>query len=348
MGSWSRYVRILAGTLAGALALFALVIFVGNPYGNIAVSPLRHVLMDDNQRFQYPAVIRSRRYVSLVVGTSTARLLEPKQLEAEFGGRFANLALNSGTAWEQWQIVRLFKREVASPGTLVVGLDGEWCQAAADQKRITTRGFPEWQFDANPWNDALYMLNTRALEIAGRRLGHALGLARERWPHDGYEVFTPPDETYDLARARGHIWKGQAARTVEPLVPAFSADPALRRAWPMPALPWLEDILKSPPRFARVILAFMPIHVAAQPRPGSEAAAREAECKARIRALADRHQVLLVDLRFPSTITTRDENYWDPLHYRQGIAREITDLLGEAAKTGTADRARGAVIGIAE
>jgi hypothetical protein len=102
------------------------------------------------------------------------------------------------------------------------------------------------------------------------------------------------------------------------------------------------------PRFERVILAFMPIHVAAQPRPGSEEAAREAECKARIKTIADRHKVLLLDLRFPSAITTRDENYWDPLHYRQGIAREISDILGEAARTGTADRARGVVVGIAE
>src|SRR5690606_28684760 len=129
--------------------------------------------------------------------TSTARLLAPKALEAKFGGRFANLALNSGTAWEQYRIARLFLRDAPAHATLVVGLDQVWCREDADTNRVTVRGFPEWMFDADPWNDLPYMLNVRALEISGRRLAHALGLARARWPEDGYEVFTPPETAYD-------------------------------------------------------------------------------------------------------------------------------------------------------
>jgi len=41
--------------------------------------------------------VRSGRYDSAVVGTSTVRLLDPQRLGALFGARFANLGLNAGT-----------------------------------------------------------------------------------------------------------------------------------------------------------------------------------------------------------------------------------------------------------
>ncbi len=41
-------------------------------------------------------------------GTSTARLLDPQELDRAFGGRFANLAMNAATPWEQTQLARLF------------------------------------------------------------------------------------------------------------------------------------------------------------------------------------------------------------------------------------------------
>ncbi len=332
MTDWSRHLKILIGTLAALIVLAAAVIFTANPYGNLRLSPMRHVLMDDNQRFQYPAVIRSSRYDSLVIGTSTSRLLKPSELEQLFGGRFANLALNSGMPWEQWQIARLFAREVAKPRTIVIGLDHVWCAYDADTRRITSRGFPEWMFDADPWNDPLYMLNVRALEISGRRIWHALGRVKERWPHDGYEVFVPPERDYDLKRARAYIHAAvEAPEVAERAVP-----PELRPPYGFPALEWLEDILASR-RFERVVLLLTPIHVAAMPRAGGRAHAREQACRSAMAAIARRHGTLIADFRIPSPITREDSHYWDPLHYRVPIATRIVDGLGKAIATSADD-----------
>jgi hypothetical protein len=333
MDGWERHLRRFAATLGGLIALSALLVWLANPYGNLASSPLRHVLMDDNQRFQYPAVIRSRRYDSLVIGTSTSRLLEPAALEGVLGGRFANLALNSGTAWEQWQLAHLFAREVPSPRTLLIGLDHVWCAQDADTARITPRGFPEWMFDDSPWNDLAYMLNARALEIAGRRLWHALGRVPERWPHNGYEVFVPPESAYDLRRAREHI-HGRAA---PPRTPARKLRPPPEvRPDGFPALAWLEDLLTSR-RFHKVVLATMPIHVAGLPKPGTPAEARERNCKAEMARIAARHGLAVIDFRRPSPITREDSHYWDGLHFRVPIATRVVEGIGRALAMGADD-----------
>lgn len=327
--SWRTHLRITLGALAGTMAALYLFILAMNPYGNLPNSVFRrHVIMDDNQRFQYPGIIRSQRFDSAVIGTSTARLLDPKALEATFGGSFANLALNSGTAWEQYRLSELFVREVKSPKTLIVGLDWVWCAADADTNRITVRGFPEWMFDDDPWNDYLYVLNVRALEIAGRRLAHGVGLAPPRWPDNGYEIFTPEEAKYDIAKARSKIYAGVAQATVEHAA-APAHDPLPREALRFPALAWLERIV-SDRRWERIVPVFMPVHVAAQPAPGTAAHAREAECKRRIARIAGAAGWPTLDFRIPSQITRQDSNYWDPLHYRLGIAHRVAGGIAQA------------------
>ena len=327
MTTWKRHASVFLGTLGGLLALATGLVAVANPFGNLALSPMRHVLMDDNQRFQYPAVIRSGRYDSLVIGTSTARLLEPAQLERHFGGRFANLALNSGTAWEQWQIARLFARTVERPRTVLVGIDWVWCAHDADTERVTVRGFPDWLFDDSPWNDLAYMLNPRTIEIAGRRIWHALGRVKERWPHNGYEVFVPPESAYDLERARKHIYDRPAPGGERPRRPVAKLPPD-----GFPALSWIEDILAAR-RFDRVILALMPIHTAAQPKAGEPVHAREQLCKSRLARLAAPYGVPVIDFRIPSRITREDAHFWDPLHYRVPVATRIVDAIARAVET---------------
>ena len=76
--------------------------------------------MDSNDRYQLPAVVRTRAFDSIVVGTSSSKLLNPAWLEQAFGGRFANIALNDGRAWEEYQLAQLFLRTVPQPRTLLV------------------------------------------------------------------------------------------------------------------------------------------------------------------------------------------------------------------------------------
>ena len=335
---WPRFLRTALASLAMALALAGGLIAVMNPYGNLPVRAFGgHVIMDTNDRFQYPAIVRSRRFDSVVLGSSTARLLDPARLEAALGGRFANLALNDGRAWEQMQLASLFLATEPRPQTLLIGLDWVWCAGDADTAPTSpTRIFPHWIYDADPWNDLAHLLNGRALETALRQLGYRVGLLPARFPANGFDVFVPPETAYDAGKAQRNIWRG-LPRVLVPATPAYLPGQAERQAWTYPALAWLEELLVKTPVATRKVLAFMPVHIAAQPQPASAAAAREAECKVRIAAIAARHGAHLVDFRIASSITAEDANYWDALHYRLPIAQRLPDSIGTAVTTGRDD-----------
>lgn len=329
---WPAFLRALAITTVATLALLAAFVVLMNPYGNLPLQAFGgHVITDGNQRYQYPSIIRSHRFDSVVVGTSSARLLDPADLDRAFGGRFANLAMDDGRAWEQAELARLFLSETAKPKTMLFALDWVWCAGDADTARVTKRGFPEWMFDADPWNDWLYVLNLKALEIAGRQFAVRLGLGTPGFTPSGFDVFTPPDATYDPAKARAYIWQGRR-RDEAPAKPYVPTE-IERTGWTYPALAWLDALLAKAQSAERRILAFMPSHIAAQPLPGSREAAREAECKSRVASLGLRHDAYVVDFRVPSPITREDANYWDRLHYREAIAKRIVSGIGNAVLT---------------
>ena len=201
-----------AVVLALAALLFNTLV---DPYG---ANPLRlrfeRPLMDINQRFMYPQVLRSGEYESAVFGTSTIRLLKPSDLEAALGGHFANFGMNAATPFEQSEAVRLFIAHTPNVRNLVWSLDRSWCDPDAETpaKLLTERAFPPWLYDGSRWTTIPHLFNLRTLEIASRVVLNRLGLMKPRLPRDGYEVFTPPEASYDAARAAAHIWGGDVAR----------------------------------------------------------------------------------------------------------------------------------------
>jgi hypothetical protein len=329
---------VLAAAGVAALLFFAILLL--DPYGN---SPLRLVsrqpIMDINQRYMYPRIARSKAYDSVVIGTSTSRLLDPRALDAAFGGRFANLAMNAGTAWEQAELAKLYLRHNPAPKTFILGLDQVWCLPEGAIERITFRGFPEWMYDENPLNDLPELFNLKTLEIAGRVAAFHLRLMPERIRGDGYEVFTPPETSYDLARARLHIWRDRPGARIMPEVPAHALTEAEAQALVFPAIAWLDDLLARLPAGRQRLLVYMPLHVAAQPTPGSRIAAQVEFCKARIDAVASRRGARVVDFAVDSPVTREDSNYWDPLHYRLPIADRIIAGMKAALETGADDAA---------
>ena len=335
MHSWRAFVRTAVGTFACIIVLLAAFIALMNPYGNLPrILFNEHVIVDTNQRFQYPALVRSQRYDSIVIGASDSRLLHPRALERVFGGHFANLAFNAGRAHEQYRLATLFIEEAKQQRTLLVGLDHVWCDRDADDKRTTFRGFPEWMYDHDWRNDLRYMLNAKTVEIGGRRLAQALGLRKARYL-DGYEVFTPPDSAYDPVKVKHKLWGNDDPGSIDPVVPSYKASAAERMGWQFPALTWLDEIAA---RFGRrVLFVYAPAHIAAQPRPGSLEAAQVKECKARIGAIARRHKVPFIDFNIRSEITANDANWWDRQHYRLPIADRVVANIERALKTGEDD-----------
>jgi len=335
MFDWRRFVLGVVGGFGAIIAFLAIFIVLMNPYGNLPkLAFSEHAITDINQRFQYPSLIRSGRYDSIVIGASDARLLRPQILDQAFGGHFANLSMNAGQAWEQYRLVDLYLRQPGNHRMLLLALDRVWCDDDAAEERTTFRGFPDWMYDDNRWNDLGYMLNQQTVGISGRRLAVAAGFKSARFP-DGYEVFTPPESAYDRVKVRNKLWGKAGPHEIEAVTPPYTPSDAERASWQFPALPWLDDILTRFP--GRVVLAFMPAHVSAQPVSGSAKAARAEKCKLRIAEMARRHEASFVDFNIKSEITAKDDNYWDRLHYREPIADRIVADLAEALTTGKDD-----------
>lgn len=330
---WSRAFALAALTLT--VVLFGL-IAVLDPYGTrVQAGQPARPLMDLNQRFMYPQIVRSGAFDSAVFGTSTLRLLDPAILSRGLSARFANLGMNAATPWEQTQIAALFARQVATPKFVIWGIDQNWCEADAtsEARRLTPRPFPPWLYDDSAWNAWLKQLNFTTLEIALRLGAHRLGLQPQRLRGDGYEVFTPPEATYDLARARLHLYRGYGGQAPDltPQSPPTEVAAAERANWQFPALAWLEQGLAAFPATTRRLIVLPPVHIGAMPREGSSAWQRFDACKAEIGSIAARQNAVVADYAHPSVLTREDANYWDPAHYRLPIARRIeADLIALA------------------
>lgn len=345
---WRGWTKTFGLTALGSIAALFGFIAALDPYGaRVQAGQSARPLMDLNQRFMYPQLVRSGAFDSAVLGTSTLRLLDPAILSQGLQARFVNLGMNAATPWEQVQIAALFARKAAAPKFVVWGIDLPWCEANAtdEEHRLTPRPFPPWLYDDAAWNDWTKQLNFTTLEIAVRLAGHKLGLVPPRIRGDGYEVFTPPEATYDLARARFHLYRDSGGRAPDlaPLSPPEAVSPEQRTAWRFPALAWLDQALAAFPAQTRRILVLPPIHGGALPREGSAAFQRQQACKAQIGAIAARHGAIVADYAHLSPLTGEDANYWDPAHYRLPIARRIeADLIalgkGEDAAADTALR----------
>ena len=221
MSQWSRFNRIFLGTIGLLVGLLAGLVLWANPYRNIPGHPTADIpIMDVNQRYLYPSVVRDLRFDSAVFGTSTIRLLDPADLDRHIGGKFAALAMNSGTAWEQLQLARLFvevrQREAQLPRAVIWGIDDVWCEAGADYERLTFRPFPPWMYDHNPWNDLVHLFNGKSVEISARIAEYRLGLKDNiRYQPNGYRNFLPPQSEYNLERARQGLY-GDAPHNPRP------------------------------------------------------------------------------------------------------------------------------------
>ncbi|GAU85112.1 hypothetical protein BIWAKO_05056 [Bosea sp. BIWAKO-01] len=325
--------------LGTALALVLLIfgfIAVMDPFGSrLAAGQAARPLMDINQRYMYPQLVRSGAFDAAIFGTSTMRLLDPAVLSKGLDVRMANLAMNAATPWEQVQIAELFARKSATPKAVIWGIDTTWCEPDATEpaKRLTPRPFPPWLYDEARWNDWPKLINLTTLEIAGRLLAYKLGYLPERIRRDGYEVFTPPEETYDLARARFHLFQnyGGTAPDLTPIAPATEVAAKERDGWRFPALDWLDTALAALPRETSKLIVLPPAHLTALPREGSAGWQHYAACKEALRSLAARRGAVIADFAHRSAVTQQDANYWDPLHFRLPIAQRVeADLIAIA------------------
>lgn len=299
--------------------LYGFVIVI-DPWDALPLSPpLKRVPISTNARFSFPALARSPAFDSVVLGNSSARLLRPAELNPAFDAHFANLAMNSATAYEQSRMFDLFLRWHPAPRVVIVSIDQAWCGDTF--QRLTPRPFPEWMYDANRLPAYREMLTPYAVQEAWNQLMVMAGLKRRRYGLDGYTSFVPPDDQYDTAR------RDQAFLRWPPL----DHTPAPAGEAVYPSLPLLDRMLSALPATTRKILYFTPYHIDQQGAPDSFTAWRWAHCKDEVAAIARRHGADAIDFQIPSAITGDRDNFWDPVHYRQPIATRVTDGLVRGA-----------------
>jgi hypothetical protein len=335
--SWQGSNRLFLGTFIGLLAAVYLFVLLVDPYGVVPFSPPFERPVMSLQRQMYSQILRTGRYDSVVVGTSTVMTLDPVALDRALGGHFANLALPSETAWEQVRIVDYFRRTVVAPKAVLIGIDHEWCyrdsNAFTGKYAAREKAFPSWAYDGNRWNKVLHLLNTPTLDAAKRTVGHVLGEIPERAREDGYEVITAAEAAYDPARAHDNIWgdhkSGFAVWGWPADLPGTAPD-----AIDLPALPWLDASLAALPATTRKLLVFPPVHAHMLPDPGSPRAARDAECKSRVAAIARRRGAVLADWHIASQIAAEDTLFFDLIHYRLPVAYRLIDDLGHIVGEG--------------
>jgi hypothetical protein len=323
---WRRFFALVVGAAAGAAALLYAFIVAVDPFDALPLSPpLARAPVSTNARFSFPALGRSAAFDSAVIGTSTSRLLRPAALDSAFGGaRFVNLSMNAATAYEQARILGVFLRAHPHPRAIIVGLDIAWC-GIGPQPRFTERPFPEWMYGRDRWRGYREVFNLFALTEAWAQFLHVTGLKRSRYGLDGYTSFVPDDRLYDPARVAVHLAQDEAGFARADI----AGDAA---SWRFPALDLLGQILADIPAGTPTVLYFVPYNHVLQ-QPGTDMSDVWTACKARATMVARaRRGVVVADFMIPSSITGNDNNYWDALHYRVGIADQLAADLAAASR----------------
>ncbi len=339
--NWRGFFATLVGVAAALAGVIYGWVVIVDPFDTLPVSPtLDRVPIATNARYSFPALARQSRFDSAIIGTSTSRLLRPERLNTLFGGSFANLAMNSATAYEQAQILGLFARSHESARAVLIGIDTVWCETGEDFEQFTPRPFPAWMYDDNPWNDLREMFNFFSLEQAGRQFGTMIGTRPLKYGRDGYTSFLPDPAQYDAEKARLALW-GEGPAEIIPVNPPVVLSEDERAALNFPTHRLMADALAELPAQTRKILFFVPYHISAQPVPGSQGAAQWRECKSRMVAMAEAvENASVVDFMIDSPITTTDGNYWDRLHYSVDIADQVANDLYTSGTAGSNGRYR--------
>lgn len=319
--SWLQHTRFVLFCAAALGALLYVFILVADPYQNISlVGSLERAPVSTNQRFAYPAIARNPSFNGLVIGTSTSRLLDPQRINPQSSARFANLSMNSATAYEQQQIHALFVKHHPDMRYLVIGVDETWCNRSENIERFTFRRFPPWLFDDNRFNDFLYLFNGKALENAVRMTELLLGKRAPKYRNDGYRDFTQDFGEWRAQAVIPRLYpKGRGP------VAAASVPPLTERGdWHFPLMNNLADIVKQTPAGAQIALLLPPLHA----QHISQRATALSECKGRVVKLAAADsRVTLMDYMYVSALNREDTHYWDAVHFNRAVARVLEDDL---------------------
>jgi hypothetical protein len=322
---WRRFLAVLLGVGGGGALVIWLFIMLVDPFGSLPISlPFDRGPVDSNARYAFPMLARDPQFDSAVLGTSTSRLFRPALLNPMLDAHFANLAMNSATAYEQSRIFEVFLEHHPAPRAVMIGLDVQWCVAAESFQKFTDREFPEWLYTGSRWAGYREMADLYSIEKAGQAFAEWTGLKRRVYGRDGYTSFVPDESRWNAARV------AELMRGAMPYSPPddLTGDP---KSWPLPGVDLLKRVLAPLPPQTLKLLVFIAPSRHLVPPPDTRSAAIFNECKRRIANLAaTMPNAAVIDFLIPSPITDEDANYWDAWHVRAPIADRIVADIGAA------------------
>ena len=330
-GPWRRF-ALLAGlamaVTGGGLYLFIVTV---DPWNILPFSPpLARIPVTSNARYTMPALAHAPQFDSVIIGTSTSRLMQPAVLGPALGGHFLNMAMNSASPWEQSRELDAFLRAHPAPRIVLIGIDAAWCHPRPGSLSGPNRPWPEWMYGHPAWTGYLHMASLYALQEAANEFLWLAGRKAQRFGADGYTSFVPPDSQYDPARVQA-IFSRWAPADNTPAPPGMAMTPPA-------GMDLLADMLARMPATTRRVVWFPPASSFLHGTPGSVADARLEACRLGVRQVtAPRHDTLVLDFNHDTALTADRDNFWDPLHYRQPVARRIMADITAAITTGHVD-----------
>lgn len=317
---WNRFnlsfVLVLALGVGGAL-LFVMIV---DPLG---ISPISALGTEDiaynNRRQAVPQIIRSGRYDSFVVGSSTTINLDPKWIESSFGGRTANVAIHGATPYEESRVLGLVSGQ--RPKRVLLGLDATWC-APNPGDYHPWWPFPEWLYDDFRITDVGRLLNWHVIRLAAEKLEIAFKFRSPYVLANGYETRLPKDAAWTAAGARARLY----APAPHPVV--LDARPIEPKGFPAIAL--LRKSVEKLPEATELIVLFMPVHFSSLPAQPSDAYSRLENCKQEVAHAVHGQNTHVIDYMRLSSITGDDSHFWDSLHLRDAVAKNLVELTRDA------------------
>ena len=330
---WKRFFKILIISLMGLFAAGYLFILIVDPYGMLPISfDFDRGPITSEQRYFYPSLAKKSQFDSAIIGSSTIRLLNPKDLDPLLKSKFVNLAMNAASVFEQEAIFNIFLRYHPYPKTVIFDVDHVYFDNNNYAKHIGAvkpEHFPEWMYDENPFNDLL-PYNWRTMQITIKQFKCITGMRPSKFRVDGYQDYTKKMFSHDIDHIRKIIYGSKTPKRKKPVEPPIQATPELIKSFKFPAIKHLDRMLSQLPESTLKIVIIPPFHIYHQATPGSEDAVKWNEFKHRVANLVCRYQnALLLDFMIKSPITTKDENYFDQAHYTVAVAKEISHWIAK-------------------
>ncbi|MBE7729991.1 hypothetical protein [Komagataeibacter sp. FXV3] len=318
-GAWKHFCMLALGTmlaLGGGLYLFIVTV---DPWDVLPLSPrLPRIPITSNARYTMPALARNTRFDSVMLGTSTSRLIQPAVMDRALGTHFLNMSMNSASPWEQARELDTFLRAHPSPRIVMIDVDAAWCHERPGSLTSPNRPWPEWMYGHPAWTGYLHMASLYALQEAANQFLWLVGLKAQRFGLDGYTSFVPPDDQY--VRLQGRVqaaFDHWAPPDNTPAPPGMAGTPPATMAL-------LDSMVGRMPASTIRILWFPPASAFLHGTAGGIASTRLQACRLGVeRIAAHRPNVIALDFNHDSPLTENRDNFWDPLHYRIPVARRL-------------------------